>query len=107
MKIGHTRNIGSRLKQILSHAKNYSGVAIGRALHSKPHTNFQENERLLHKHFKTFRVGKSELFDISLNRFFEALPTIEYKDDRESIERKTESGFQFFKALTLGGMQCK
>lgn len=98
VKIGYTTSPLSRIKQICSNAKNYSNIEIGKIAISPGHTNYVENEKMLHQVFRSKRV-RGELFDVDIENVIKAASTLEYKDESEKIERRVESGFATLKNL--------
>ena len=103
LKIGHTTNLQQRMKSITSQAKNYSSKKIGRIVFSKLHTNHKENELALHRFFKKYRVGKSELFDLTYEEFLKELPSLEFKDESKEKQAKSDAFLQGMKGFILGG----
>ena len=104
VKIGSTKNPYQRLMALKRNAVNYGNLKIGRLAISIPHTNYVENEKKLHEHFKSKRKQGSELFDY---RFDDVLNSVKavvaYKDDSEKMELKAETFFQGLKNFVTGG----
>lgn len=104
VKIGSTKNPYQRLMALKRNAVNYGEWEIGKVAISIPHTNYVENEKKLHEHFKSKRKQGSELFDC---RFDDVLNSVKavvaYKDDSEKMELKAEAFFQGLKNFVTGG----
>ena len=47
IKIGYSRKPSNRMKQLKNQAE-YGKIKLGNVAISKPHTNYRENEKLLH-----------------------------------------------------------
>lgn len=85
VKIGCTQNPYYRIKE-LSCVANYSNVKITRIALSKIHSNYKENEKMFHNHFKKYRIEKTELFNISFDDALNNLPSdILYKDELDEF----------------------
>lgn len=102
LKIGRTRTPYQRIKSIASQAKNYAEVMVGRFAVSKPHTNFVENERLLHEHFRYARRN-GELFEVTLDDFLNNLPPMRFLDETEKLRKRNEATIEFLKSFLFGG----
>ena len=104
VKIGSTKNPYQRLMALKRNAVNYGEWEIGKVAISIPHTNYVENEKKLHEHFKSKRKQGSELVDY---RFDDVLNSVKavvaYKDDSEKMELKAETFFQGLKNFVTGG----
>lgn len=104
VKIGSTKNPYQRLMALKRNAVNYGKWEIGKVAISIPHTNYVENEKKLHEHFKSKRKQGSELFDC---RFDDVLNSVKavvaYKDDSEKMELKAQAFFQGLKNFVTGG----
>lgn len=100
IKIGCTKNPYQRYKQLVRNAKNYNNTNIGRFFISPWHTNYCDNEKILHKHFEKYRKPDTELFDITIEDFLSQMPIIKYEDDSEEKDKKVESAaigmFKYF-----------
>ena len=85
-------------------AENYGNSKIGRAALSVPHTNYVENEKMLHKVFKQNRKTGSELFDMDFEDVLLCLPDgLEYRDDSQVIDKRAESFMNGMKMFMFGG----
>lgn len=104
VKIGSTKNPYQRLMALKRNAVNYGEWGIGKVAISIPHTNYVENEKKLHKHFKSKRKQGSELFDCTLEDVLNSVETIViYKDDSEELELKADAFFQGMMNFVTGG----
>lgn len=104
VKIGSTKNPYQRLMALKRNAVNYGEWGIGKVAISIPHTNYVENEKKLHKHFKSKRKQGSELFDCTLEDVLNSVATIViYKDDSEELELKADAFFQGMMNFVTGG----
>lgn len=101
LKIGYSQNIIKRYNQ-LKQTTNYSEKRIGNIEISKNHTNFRENEKILQQHFKDKRVGKTELFNITIDEFKSVLNTLDYKDESVEISKDNRNRVEFLKSIVFG-----
>lgn len=102
IKIGYTNNLKTRMKALERNARNYGDKTVGKVLYTIPHTNYQENERIMHKHFDDFRKGKTELFTISLSDLIKNLPDLDFKDESAKKEKESIAFAESMKSLVLG-----
>ena len=103
-KIGSTKNPYQRLMALKRNAVNYGEWEIGKIVISIPHTNYDENEKKLHEHFKSKRKQGSELFDCKFEDVLNSVETVvTYKDDSKEMELKAEAFFQGMKNFVTGG----
>lgn len=102
IKIGRTQKPHRRLKAIVAQASNYAGPQTGAMIVSPPHTNFLENERLLHEHFRAERE-KGELFRLTLEQFLQDMPKLQFLDETDRLSVKTEGSVRFLKSMLFGG----
>lgn len=104
VKIGSTKNPYQRLMALKRNAVNYGEWEIGKIAISTPHTNYVENEKKLHEHFKNKRKQGSELFDCMFEDVLNSVKTVvTHKDDSEEMELKAETFFQGLKNFVTGG----
>lgn len=103
VKIGHTTDIKTRMLSLTHAAKHYGGIPAGAFACSRAHTNHQENETLLHRHFAQVRMTGSELFAISLEEFLEQLPALAFKDDSKEQQRRADAFLESMKGFVLRG----
>lgn len=101
IKIGQSRKFKKRLAA-LRKAENYGGAEIGTYRTTEACTNYKEIEKYLHTYFKDRRVGRTELFDMSLKEFLEKVPTIEMLDESIKLEELALKRTQIFKQLLFG-----
>ena len=105
VKIGSTKNPYQRLMALRRNAVNYGNSEIGRFAISIPHTNYVENERKMHEHFKNVRKQGSELFNCTLEEVANSIGDIViYRDDSEKIKSKANAFFQGMKSFVTGGV---
>ena len=103
VKIGSTKNPYQRISALMREATNYNNHAIGRFALSEPHTNYTENEKILHKAFASCRKTGTELFDISFDEVVGNDIELEYKDETEEIKNHSDKFFNMMKGFILGG----
>lgn len=103
VKIGCTKAPYSRLMSLKRTAEKYGDSQLGRFALSVPHTNYRENEKILHRHFSDKQEKGSELFSIQFEDTLGAMPTVIYMDNSKKREEKAEQFFQAMKKFTLGG----
>lgn len=88
LKIGCTKNPLERLRTLSSNAKLYHDVVLGRIYITPMHTNYPENERILHRHFALRRKDNSELFSISIEEAIGSIAEIPLSFLDESAEKE-------------------
>lgn len=79
IKIGYTKDLIKRVKSFLRNTK-YGDLSIKRIVYTAFHSNFTENERLLHDLFREFRIKGTELFAITLNDFLLKAPELHFDE---------------------------
>ena len=105
VKIGSTKYPYQRVMALKRSAENYGKSKIGRIALSVPHTNYTENERILHKFFTEHRKDGSELFGVGFEETVTKIPgDIQCVDDSEEIEKQAESFLNRMKKFMLGGV---
>lgn len=104
VKIGCSKKPYKRLMALKRMAENYGGLCIGRIGISQGHTNFAENEKILHKHFADYRHNDTELFSISFVDAVNSIPRdIVLKDETKEKEMKADNFLGGMKSFVLGG----
>lgn len=103
IKIGKTQNPNKRMKSIKSVGRNYGDTAIGRILVSRPHTNFDENERIIHEALSHRRV-RGELFAMTMDEFMAGKFGLTFRDDVEMLRKRTEARVNVLKGLLFPGL---
>lgn len=101
LKIGFTTNPKSRFTSLGSLARNYGPGYVGRAVLSRPHTNYLANEKSLHTLFSGQRQ-KGELFSISVEQFLDRASSLQFLDDSAEREKRSKAAFQFIKGFITG-----
>ena len=103
VKIGCTSELKSRISALKSQAEKYADKKLGKFVYSPEHTNYRENEKILHLHFQSNRCGKSELFKITLDEFLEELPDLNYLDESLMKEKRACEFAEGMKKFILNG----
>lgn len=104
VKIGSTKNPHQRVLALKRTAENYGSDKLGRIALSIPHTNYRDNERILHKLFSSSRKPDTELFNIEFEEIISKIPSdLEYADDSEKINERAEAFLTGMKNFVLGG----
>jgi hypothetical protein len=85
------------------YAKGYAGIRTGSFAYSPAHTNYQDNERILHKYFAALRGDGSELFAINFEQLLEQMPRLDFKDDTEQKQKHCDSFMESMKGFVLYG----
>jgi len=102
IKIGSTKCLASRIKSIMSNAKNYSDIATGLYCFTEPHIEFRATERLLHKAFADKRIGASERFDVTLDDFLQRQPPFAMtQDETQAKIKEKEDADRLFAVLGI------
>ena len=81
VKIGCTKNPIKRLGSLYSNAKSYHDIELGRIYITPKHTNYRENESILHSYFINKRKENSELFSITIEDAIDSIskiPSVSY-----------------------------
>lgn len=82
LKIGSTTDINRRYKELVRQANYYSNINIGKVYFTVEHDKFLENEKRLHKLFSKYRRENTELFNVSLESFFDAVKNFEFNFEK-------------------------
>ena len=82
IKIGQTTKLAERIKTLVRTAEMYGDFTVNRVWFTRPHTNFQENERILHKHFAPYRKSATEVFMINPDEAIKKLPSLSLQNDQ-------------------------
>lgn len=92
VKIGSTNNPANRYSALLRSASNYGNVKLGALAVSQAHTNYRENELLLHRFFRAHRRSSTEFFSLSFEDALTLFSSVvlEYRDDTEEINRRAD-----------------
>ena len=87
IKIGCTRNPLNRFKTLSNTARVHDQM-IGRIYITQVHTNYRNNESIMHKHFQKQRKENTELFFITLEEGVQAIKDIPllFEDKSEILE---------------------
>ena len=102
IKIGMTRNVAQRMKTLKSHAEKYGSVPTGEFVWSEAHTNFAENEKILHNFFASKRRSGTELFNLTLDEFMNDMPKLSYEDKSNEYSEKSDFFLEGMKRFILG-----
>lgn len=108
LKIGSTKNPYQRVKQLVRQATKYgNSIIIGKVVLSAPHTNYRNNERILHEIFQLERRVGTELFNISLENALQVLEDspITYEDKSDEMNKHSEYFTNAMKSFVLGGVE--
>ena len=83
----------------------YGDIEIGKAALSRFHTNYSDNERILHTIFANVRILNTELFDIDFDTAVSSVNEIklEFKDETKRLEEQANIVCEGFKKLLFGG----
>lgn len=97
IKIGCTGKVSNRIKTLISQAEGYGGKKVNWCIISAPHTNYRENEHILHKHFSNYRINGTELFLISKERILDDIKNnVIILNEQNVIKRSINDNFNFF-----------
>ena len=101
VKIGCTSTPINRIPSVIRLGKLYGGVNVGQIAISEACTNFKENEKALHEHFKEARCNSGELFDIRFEQaVHDAVSVIKIEDRSDELKKQTDEGVEKLKSLT-------
>lgn len=104
LKIGSTCNPKQRLQSLISQFTKYRQCSVGRFLFSEPHTNYRQNEKILINQFDTKRVGATELFYLSLEKFLKDYrKDIPLLDESSQFEEKSKRFVDFVVQVLMQG----
>ena len=95
VKIGSTMYPDRRMKALASHAEGYSALRLGAVAITPYHTNYKENEKIMHNRFYAMRKAGSELFQITLEEFNSAAVQLSLRDDSAQIARQRQENIGF------------
>ena len=91
VKIGCTRKPFERLNSLRRTIVNYAQKDMGRFALSCAHTNYCQNEKILHNIFQKYRVVSTELFMVDFDKAVEEMNnSIVLKDESKIMEEKSE-----------------
>ncbi|MDE7093851.1 MAG: GIY-YIG nuclease family protein, partial [Oscillospiraceae bacterium] len=97
IKIGYSQTPSSRIKQLKKQAE-YGKIKLGNVAISKPHTNYRENEKLLHQYFNQNRISGTELFSVTLKQILSNLPeNLKFLDESEKLAQECKQGLEALK----------
>ena len=103
VKIGSTYQPYQRLIALKRQAEKYGNIELGKFALSKEHTNYIENENMMHEHFKKFRKDGTELFNISMECAIEKFSKCaKLLDENEVKNKESEACFNFMKDFISG-----
>lgn len=102
IKIGSSGKPYTRLTTLIRSAERYDGLSIGAFAITPLHTNFRDNEKLLHSFFANSRVGGTELFSISLQQAIDEAKKLELRDDSAAFEKRGIAVCEGFKKIVTG-----
>lgn len=103
VKIGSTENPYVRIKSLISQAEKYGDSKVKRIALSQPHTNFRENEQLLHKLFTEHRKDGTELFSVNLDEIvLLATENLEFFEAEQIIVKLPKSRADYMKSRRHG-----
>ena len=110
IKIGYSQKPSNRMKQLEKQAE-YGKIKLGNVAISKPHTNYRENEKLLHQYFDQNRIAGTELFSVTLKQILSNLPEeLKFLDESEKLTQESEERFNFLLGILfpkLGGTESR
>ena len=105
VKIGCTAHPYQRIRQ-LQKAADYGRIKTGKFAISQEHTNYRDNEKKLHNHFKQFRLKNTELFEISFDYATSNLPiNLLFLDESESIRQGSIKFAEAMKKILPNGAE--
>lgn len=97
IKIGHSKKPSTRIKSLKNQAR-YNDCKLEKIAISKPHTNYINNERLLHEYFKQYRISETELFSMTLQQALSEFPNdLQFLGESEIRTQRANQGLEFIK----------
>lgn len=102
VKIGSSGEPYSRLTTLIRNAEKYGGLSIGAFAITPLHTNFRDNEKLLHSFFANSRVEGTDLFSISLQQAIDKAKKLELRDDSVALGKRETVVTGMFKKIVTG-----
>lgn len=102
VKVGSTNNLYVRYKTLVNMFEKYGNNKTGRfCVSTIPHTNYEENERLIQDYLSDFRVEDTELFDVLFDSVIKNLNSygLCYCDEREVQDIKSKTVCSNFQQL--------
>lgn len=105
LKIGQSKKPYGRLQTLKMQCTNYADKEIGRFALTPKCTNYTKVEKRFHQIFAKYRKEGSELFDLSFEDAISQIEskTINYRDDSQEMERKTDAFLNSMKKFVAGG----
>lgn len=96
VKIGFSAKPYQRVMALKRNAEKYGNYKLGSIAISPAHTNYRDNEKILHKHFQEYRDGDSELFSLTLQETLSSLSKLSYNDNSAQQIKHGEAVSNFF-----------
>ena len=102
IKVGSTNNLYERYRTLIRTFDKYGNNKTGRfCISTIPHTNYEENEKLIQDYLSDFRVEGTELFDVFFDSVVKNLNSygLCYCDEREVQDIKSKNVCSNFQQL--------
>ena len=90
IKIGSSKKLKSRIRTLKKQCE-YASIESGEVIFTSPHTNYKENERLIHMACFEYRIGNTELYDLNIYDFIEEVSKLQAKDDSVKLSEECEA----------------
>lgn len=91
VKIGKTKTPKTRISSINGTLINYIGKDIDSVLLSTKHTEYSENEKILHRIFKDKQIENGEMFNVSFDDTIKALESLSMTSSEKEEVKSEES----------------
>lgn len=102
VKIGSSGKPYTHLMALVRQAESYGNLRIGSFAITPLHTNFRDNEKLLHSLFATSRVEGTELFSVRLLEAIDRMSELKLRDDSVALSKKSAVVTEGLKDIVTG-----
>ena len=98
LKIGSSKKLTARIRALKKQCE-YASIQSGEVVFTSPHTNYKENEKLIHMACSEYRIGDTELYDLNIYDFIEVVSKLHAKDDSVKLSEECETISDYFISL--------
>lgn len=112
-KIGMSSLPADRTLALRHYISDYMQMSVDKIAISSWHTNYKQNEKLLHENFSSCRIPNTELFSCDIQEVTEFIQNdgIKFEDNSEeifkNIQRGSDAVVEFGKAIMRGDFEQK
>jgi hypothetical protein len=110
-KIGMSSLPADRTSALSHYISDYMQMPVDKIVISGWHTNYRQNERILHEEFSSCRIPNTELFSCDIQEVIDFMNDdgIKFEDNSneilKNIERRSDKLIEFAKSVMCGGFE--